>query len=169
MTLSMYQATVPVFIRMLTNLSAILKKADHYTESNNIDPSALITARLAPDMFPFVQQIQIATDAAKGCAARLAQIDLPSFPDTETTFAELHERLNKTISFLKAVTASQVEGSEDRTVSLKIGGKEMTFKGQDYALHFALPNFYFHVSMAYALLRHNGLELGKKDYLGANL
>jgi hypothetical protein len=168
MSISMYQATVPVFIRMLSNLSAILKKADHYAESNKIDPDAFLNARLAPDMLPFTAQIQIATDAAKGCAARLAHIDPPSFPDTETTFAQLHERLNKTITFLKTVDASKVDGSEERPITLKVAGKELNFKGQDYALHFALPNFYFHVTTAYALLRHNGLDIGKKDFLGGN-
>jgi uncharacterized protein len=168
MSTTMYQATIPVFIRMLTNLSAILKKADHYIESKKIESSALINARLAPDMFPLVRQIQIATDAAKGCAARLAHIEVPSYLDNETTFAELHERINKTITFLKGVNASQVDGSEDHTISLKIGGQDLNFKGHEFALHFALPNFYFHVSMAYAILRHNGLELGKKDYLGSH-
>ncbi len=167
MSLSMYKATVPVFISMLTNLSAMLKKADHYAESKKIDPSVLMNARLAPDMLPIVRQIQIATDSAKGCAARLANMEIPSFPDTETTFAQLHERLHKTISFLKSVTASQVDGSEERSISLKIGGQDLNFKGEEFALHFALPNFYFHVSMAYAILRHNGLDLGKKDYLGS--
>lgn len=167
MSISMYKATVPVFITMLTNLSAILKKADHYAESKKIEPSALINARLAPDMFTLARQIQIATDSAKGCAARLANMEIPSFPDTETTFSQLHERLSKTISFLKTVHASEVDGSEERTISLKIAGREMNFKGQEFALHFALPNFYFHISMAYAILRHNGLEIGKKDYLGS--
>jgi len=167
MSISMYKATVPVFISMLTNLSAILKKADHYAESKKIDPSALINARLAPDMFTFARQIQIATDAAKGCAARLANMEIPSFPDTETSFAQLHDRLTKTISFLKSINASQVDGSEERSISLKIGGQDLNFKGQEFAFHFALPNFYFHTSMAYAILRHNGLEIGKKDYLGS--
>ena len=167
MSISMYKATVPVFISMLTNLSAILKKADHYAESKKIDPSALINARLAPDMFTFARQVQIATDAAKGCAARLANMEIPSFPDTETSFAQLHDRLNKTISFLKSINASQVDGSEERSISLKIGGQDLNFKGQEFAFHFALPNFYFHTSMAYAILRHNGLEIGKKDYLGS--
>lgn len=167
MSLSMYQATVPVFIRMLSNLSTILQKADHYAESKKIDPSALINARLAPDMFPLSFQIQIATDAAKGCAARLANMEIPSFPDTETTFAQLHQRLEKTINFLKTLTPEQVDGSEEHSISLKIAGQEMNFKGQEFALHFSLPNFYFHVSMAYAILRHNGLDIGKKDYLGS--
>lgn len=117
-------------------------------------------------MFPFVRQVQIATDAAKGCAARLANMEVPSYPDTETTFADLHERLNKTINFLKSVNESQIDGSEERSISLKVGPRELDFKGQDFALHFALPNFYFHVGMAYAILRTNGLEIGKRDYLG---
>ncbi|RUR05031.1 DUF1993 family protein [Legionella sp. km772] len=167
MSISMYKATVPVFISMLTNLSTILKKADHYAESKKIDPSALINARLAPDMFPFARQIQIATDAAKGCAARLANLEIPSFPDTETTFSQLDERLTKTINFLKTVNASQIDGSEERSITLKVAGQELQFKGQEFTLHFALPNFYFHISMAYAILRHNGLDIGKKDYLGS--
>lgn len=162
----MYKATIPVFITMLTNFSAILKKAEHYTESRKIDPSALLNARLAPDMFTLVHQIQIATDAAKGCAARLAHLEIPNYPDTETSFTQLHERLSKTIHFLKSVPESEVDGSEERSISLKIGGQDLNFKGQEFALHFALPNFYFHISIAYAILRHNGLEIGKKDYLG---
>lgn len=166
MSLSMYQATVPVFISMLTNLSNILEKADHFAETKKIEPSALLNARLAPDMFSFTRQVQIATDAAKGCAARLANIEIPSFPDNETSFAQLHERLHKTINFLKTVNAAQMDGCEERSISLKIAGQELNFKGQEFALHFALPNFYFHTSMAYAILRHNGLEIGKKDFLG---
>lgn len=166
MTCSMYQATVPVFTRMLTNLSAILQKAEHYAETKNIDPSVLINARLAPDMFSLGRQIQICSDAAKGCAARLAQIEIPSFLDKETTFPEFHDRLTKTISFLKTISESQFAGCEDRQISLKVASQEMAFRGQDFAFHFALPNFYFHMSMAYAILRHNGLDIGKVDFLG---
>ena len=166
MNMSMYQATVPVFIKMLSNLSSILQKADNYAEAKKIDPSVLINARLAPDMFDLARQIQIATDAAKGCAARLANIEIPSFPDTEKSFSDLHQRITKTITFLKSVDAKLIDGSEERKISLKVGPQEMSFKGQEYAMHFALPNFYFHTTMAYAILRHNGLDIGKKDYLG---
>lgn len=167
MTLSMYQATIPVFIRMLTNLSAILQKAEHYAEIKKIDSAVLINARLAPDMFPLARQIQIATDTAKGCGARLANMEIPSYADNETSFAELHQRLTKTIAFLKSIEAKQVDGSEEHKISLKVGAQELNFKGQEYALNFALPNFYFHMSMTYAILRHNGLDIGKKDFLGA--
>jgi len=167
MSLSMYQASVPVFIRMLINLSTILDKTAAHAEAKKIDPGAFINARLAPDMFALNRQIQIATDSAKGCAARLANIEIPSYADTETTFAELKARIAKTIAFLESVNATQIDGSEDRKITLKIGGKEMNFQGQQYLLNFVLPNFYFHVVTAYAILRHNGLECGKKDYLGS--
>jgi uncharacterized protein len=167
MSLSMYQASVPVFIRMLRNLSTILDKVTAYAEVKKIDPSVFINARLAPDMFAFNRQVQIATDSAKGCAARLANIEIPSYPDTETTFTELQARIAKTIVFLESVNETQIDGSEDRKITLKIGGKEMNFLGQQYLINFVLPNFYFHVITAYAILRHNGLDLGKKDFLGS--
>ncbi|HZH12921.1 MAG TPA: DUF1993 domain-containing protein [Archangium sp.] len=167
MSLSMYQASIPVFIRMLGNLSAILDKAAAYAETKKIDPSVLINARLAPDMQPLSFQVQVASDMAKGCAARLAGIDAPSFPDTETTFPQLQERIAKTVAFLKTVTAEQVDGSEERDVVLKLRGQETRFKGQPYLLTFVLPNFYFHLTTAYAILRHNGLDIGKADFIGA--
>lgn len=167
MSLSMYQASIPVFIRMLGNLSAILEKAAAYAETKKIQPAVLINARLAPDMRPLSFQIQIASDMAKGCAARLAGIDVPSFPDTETTFPELQTRIAKTLTFLQSVSAAQIDGSEERNITLKTGGREMHFTGQAYLLSFVLPNFYFHVTTAYAILRHNGLEIGKQDFLGA--
>lgn len=166
MALSMYQASIPVFIRMLGNLSKILDKAAAHAEAKKIDPAVLIRDRLAPDMLPFSFQIQTATDSAKGCAARLAGIEPPSFADTESTFPELKERIEKTLAFLQTATAAQIDGSEDRTVILKMRSGEMQFKGQDYLLHFALPNFYFHVTTAYAILRHNGVDVGKADFLG---
>jgi len=166
MPLSMYQASVPVFIHMLGNLSAILEKADAYATAKKIDPSVLVNARLAPDMFPLSRQIQIATDGVKGCAARLAGIDVPSYADTESTFPELQERILKTVAFLKTVTATQIDGSEDRTITLKIGKQDREFKGQPYLLNFVLPNLYFHITVAYAILRHNGVDLGKMDFLG---
>ncbi|KFE70567.1 DUF1993 domain-containing protein [Hyalangium minutum] len=166
MSLSMYQASIPVFIRMLGNLSKILDKAAAHAEAKKIDPAVLIRDRLAPDMLPFSFQIQTATDSAKGCAARLSGIEAPSFADTESTFPELKERIEKTLAFLKTVTAAQIDGSEERSVTLKTRAGELHFKGQEYLLHFALPNFYFHLSTAYAILRHNGVDVGKADFLG---
>ena len=167
MSLSMYQSSVPVFVRTLNNLAAILKKAENYATAKNIEPSVLINARLFPDMFPLSRQIQIACDISKGGAARLAGLEVPSFPDTETTFAELQERIKKTITFVQSIDAKQIDGTEDKKISLKVGGNEMNFIGQPYLLTFVLPNIYFHVSIAYAILRHNGLEIGKMDYLGS--
>jgi hypothetical protein len=168
MSLSMHQASVPVFVRMLNNLSAILKTAEAHAEAKKIEPSVLINDRLAPDMHPLSRQIQIATDGAKGCVARLAGIDIPSYPDTETTFAELQERLAKTIAFLTSVPVEKIDGSDDRTITLKLGGtREVNFPGSAYLLNFGLPNFFFHVTATYLILRHNGVQLGKMDYLGA--
>lgn len=167
MSLSMYKSTVPVFIRMLNNLSTILTKATHYAEVKKIDPAILISARLAPDMFALARQVQIATDTAKGCGARLANIEIPIFSDTETTFAELHDRIAKTIHFLQSLNPTQFNGCEERQVTLKLPNGEINFPGEDYVLGFALPNFYFHVTTAYDILRHNGLDIGKKDFLGA--
>jgi len=166
MSLSMYQASIPVFIRLLGNLSAILDKAAAYAQEKKIEPSVLINARLAPDMFPLARQVQIATDGAKGCAARLAGIEIPSYADTESSFPELQERIAKTVAFLQSVSAAQVEGSEVRTISLKLRGEEVQFQGQPYLLYFVLPNFFFHITTAYNILRHNGLQIGKPDYLG---
>jgi hypothetical protein len=163
----MYQASVPVFLRYLSNLSAILDKAAKFAEARKIDPSILVNARLAPDMFPLSRQIQIATDAAKGCSARLAGVEVPSFADTESTFPELQERIAKTVAFLKSLNAAQIDGSEQKQIHLKAGTRELDFKGQDYLLFFALPNLFFHITTAYDILRHNGLEIGKIDYLGA--
>jgi hypothetical protein len=162
----MYQASIPVFVRMLSNLSAILTKAAAYAEAKKFDPSVLVNARLAPDMRPLSFQIQTASDLAKGCAARLAGIDPPSFPDTETTFPELQTRITQTIDFLNSVSAAQIDGSEERTVVLKVRTQEMKFQGQAYLISFTLPNFYFHVTTAYTILRHNGLDIGKQDFLG---
>lgn len=167
MSLSMYQASIPVFIRVLNNLSAMLDKAAAHAEAKKFDPSVLINARLAPDMYPLSRQVQIASDGVKGCAARLAGIDVPSFPDTEATFPELKARIAKTVDFLKSVDAGKVEGSETREITLKFGGKPTSFRGQDYLLTFVYPHVLFHVTTAYDILRHNGVELGKMDYLGS--
>ncbi len=166
MPLSMYQASTPMFVRQLTALTAILKTAAAFAEARKIDPSVLLNARLAPDQFPLTRQVQIATDGAKGGIARLAGLDAPSYPDDETTFEQLEARLAKTIAFLQSVTADQVDGSEDRPIHVKLRSGELNFTGQDFLLHFVIPNFFFHVTTAYAILRHNGVEIGKRDYLG---
>jgi hypothetical protein len=166
MTLSMYQASVPVFSRMLENLSAILVKGAAHAEAKKIDPAVFDNARLAPDMFALARQVQIASDAAKGCVARLAGAEIPSYPDTEATFPELEARVAKTIAFVKGFSAAQIDGSEDRTVTLKLRGQDTQLRGQDYLFKMALPNFFFHVTTTYDILRHNGVEVGKMDYLG---
>jgi len=166
MTLSMYQASVPVHVHGLNNLSAILTKAENHAAAKKIDSSVLVNARLYPDMFPLSRQVQIACDMVKGSAARLAGLDVPSFPDTETTFAELQQRIGKTLVFIQSLKPEQIDGSENRTVSLKIKGKETTLQGQPYLLQFVTPNFYFHIVTAYDILRHNGVEVGKADFLG---
>jgi hypothetical protein len=155
-----------VFLHQLGNLSKILKKAEAHGQEKKIDQAVYITARLAPDMFPLSRQIQIATDGVKGCAARLAGVEIPSYPDMEATFTELQARIEKTAAFLKSIKPEQIDGTEEKNIALKVGGQEMTFKGQDYLLYFVLPNFYFHLTTAYAILRHNGVALGKKDFLG---
>ena len=166
MSLSMYQASVPVFIRTLTMLSNILDKAAAFAEAKKIDSAVLVNARLAPDMFPLSRQVQIATDNAKGCAARLAGIDPPRYEDTETTFPELIARLRKTVDFLATFKPAQIDGSEERTITLTMRHGTLVFPGQTYLLTYALPNVYFHVTTAYAILRHNGVEVGKQDFLG---
>jgi hypothetical protein len=166
MPLTMYEASVPAFIRVLGNLSKILEKAEAYAAAKKIDPQVLVNARLAPDMFPLARQIQIASDAVKGCAARLSGAEIPSFPDTESTFAELQERIAKTVKFLESADPAAFEGSEEKQVVVKGRESDRHFNGRDYLFNFVIPNFFFHVSIAYAILRHNGLEIGKMDYLG---
>ncbi|WP_324730833.1 DUF1993 domain-containing protein [Pseudomonas paeninsulae] len=166
MSLSMYDASLAQFIRMLGNLSAILDKAEAYAAERKIEASVLLNARLAPDMLPLISQVQIASDSVKGCAARLAGIDIPSYVDNESSFAELQARIAKTQAFLGSVTAVQLEGSEGKSITLNFPGLELQFTGQEYLLHFVLPNFYFHLTTAYAILRHNGLDIGKMDFLG---
>ena len=166
MSFSMYDASIPPMIRMLQNLSKILDKAVAQTETDKTNPAVLLEAKLAPDMFAFPRQIQIATDAAKGCAARLAGQEPPSFPDTETTFPELKARVAKTIEYLQSVKAEQIAGSEDRHITLKTAHRTLEFNGRDFLTQFALPNFYFHLTTAYGLLRHKDIQIGKMDYLG---
>ncbi|CAG2263468.1 MULTISPECIES: DUF1993 domain-containing protein [Burkholderia] len=166
MSISMYQASLPVLIRGLTNLQHILGKAQAHAAEKQIDPSVFIGARLYPDMLPLVRQVYIATDTAKGCAARLAGAEIPSYPDVEQTFDELHARIQKTIDYLKSFDAAQIDGSEARQIVLKMRVGPIEFTGQSYLLNFVLPNFFFHVTTAYDILRHSGVELGKLDYLG---
>ncbi len=166
MTISMYQASVPRFANMLRNLDAILGKAQAHAVAKKIDPAVLLAARLFPDMLPLVKQVQIATDHAKGAVARLAGVEVPKFDDTEQSFEQLQARLARTLAFVNSFSAGQIDGSEEREISLKVGGHDMTFKGMPYLLGFAIPNFYFHLVTAYNILRHNGLEIGKRDYIG---
>ena len=166
MNISMYQASVPRFINMLNNLSAILDKAQAHAEARKFDPAVLTTGRLFPDMLPMARQVQIACDGAKGAVARLAGAEIPKHEDTEQTFAELKARIAKTIAFVQSLKPAQLEGTEDKEIVLKLGAKEVRFNGMQYLLGHALPNFYFHVVIAYDILRHNGVEIGKRDYLG---
>lgn len=166
MSLSMYQASVPVFAQVLTALAKVLDKAEAHAAARKIDPAVLLGCRLAPDMFPLSRQVQTACDMAKGAAARLAGVEVPSWPDNETTFAGLKDRIGKTVGFVQSFKPAQIDGSEEREVTLKLGGNSVTFTGQAYLVHFVLPNFYFHATAAYAILRHNGVELGKRDFLG---
>lgn len=167
MKISMYQASVPVFVQLLTALSAILKKASDHCAAKKIEPSVLVNARLSPDMFAFARQVQIATDHAKGATARLSGSEVPSYPDTEATFDELQARIAKTLDYIQSFKPERIDGSDDKPIHIKAGKHEMDFIGSDYLLHFAMPNFYFHVTTAYAILRHNGVEIGKMDYMGA--
>ena len=166
MSLSMYEASAPRFISMLRNLDAILAKAQSHAVAKKIDPSVLLNSRLFPDMFPLIRQVQITTDHAKGAVARLAGVEVPKFEDTEQSFEDIRARLAKTIAFVESFNAEKIDGSEDREISLKVGGQDMTFKGMAYLIGFAMPNFYFHLVTAYNILRHNGVEIGKRDYMG---
>ena len=166
MTISMYSASVPYFIRMLGNLKACLEKGAAHAQARKFDPVVLFNSRLAPDMLPLSRQVQIASDNAKGCPARLAGIDPPKFNDDETTYAQLIERIDKTLAFLKTLKPAQVDGSEGREIVLKFPNNTFNFNGQDYLSFFAIPNFTFHVTTAYNILRHNGVEIGKADFLG---
>jgi hypothetical protein len=151
---------------MLTNLSAFLTKAEAHAAARKIDPSVLLQSRLFPDMFPLTKQVQIACDFAKGAAGRLAGVEMPKYDDNETTFEQLRARIEKTLAFVDTCKAAQMEGSESRPISLTMGGKNYSFNGLDYLNHMVFPNFYFHVTTAYNILRHNGVELGKADFVG---
>jgi hypothetical protein len=163
----MHDASVGVFTQFLNSLSAVLTKAAANAEARKIDPSVFVNARIAPDMFPLARQVQIATDHAKGASARLAGVEPPPYADTELTFPELQARIAMTLEFVKSLKPAQFEGSESRDVTLTLGGQKMTFKGSIYLNHFALPNFYFHCTATYAILRHNGVDVGKRDFLGS--
>jgi hypothetical protein len=167
MTLSMYQASVPVFTRMLANLAGILTKADAHAAARKIEPAVLLATRLFPDMFALTRQVQLSCDFAKNTTARLAGVEIPKFPDEETSFAELQARIAKTLDYVKGFQAAQIDGSEGREITLPVGGQPMKFTGQEFLLYFALPNLYFHITTAYDILRHCGVELSKRDFLGA--
>ncbi len=166
MTISMSSASVPVFRTMLGNLSHILDKAQAHAEARKFDPSALLQYRLAPDMLPFTRQIQIACDAAKNGVARISGVEAPKIEDTESTFSELKARIRKTLDYLATVPADRLDGTEQKDITFPVGRETTrTMKAEAYLKHWALPNFFFHVTTAYAILRHNGVELGKADYL----
>lgn len=166
MSLSMYQASVPVFVRVLGNLANILKKAAAHAEQHKIDPAVLLASRLYPNMFPLSKQIQIATDMAKGAAARLAGVERPVHADNETRFDEFQARIESTLAFLNAIKPEQIDGSEEKPIVLTMHGKDYPFVGQPYLLHYAIPNVFFHTTTAYNILRHNGVELAKQDFIG---
>ncbi|HEX9392239.1 MAG TPA: DUF1993 family protein [Usitatibacteraceae bacterium] len=166
MTISMYQVSVPVFQRMLGNLKAILEKAAAYAQAKKIEDSVFLNSRLYPDMLQMSRQVQIAADFAKGACSRLAGQDVPKFEDNEKTFAELIARIDKTLAHIATFKTGQIDGQEERDITINVAGNPTAFKGQNYLLHQVLPNFYFHVTAAYAILRHNGLEIGKRDFIG---
>lgn len=166
MSIMIYNQLVPVFSEMLTNLDEVLKKAEQDAESRDIDPQVFLNGRIAPDMLSLTKQVQIMTDMAKGGASRLAGAETPKWPDDEQTFADLRARIAKTQTYLDSFAPEQFEGAEDRVIEVKFPNGELTFGGRDYFLNFVVPNFYFHYTTAYAILRHNGVQVGKRDFLG---
>lgn len=166
MVISMYQASVPRFVNILGNLSRILDKAQVHVDAKKLDATSLTSYRLFPDMLPMTKQVQIACDTAKAVVARLAGVEIPVFEDNEKTLAELKDRIAKTVAFIRTVTPAQIDGTEDKNIVIKRGDKETHYQGMQFLLGNALPNFYFHVTTAYNILRHNGIEIGKRDYLG---
>ena len=166
MQISMYRATVPVFARALRNLIAILKKGEAHATERKIDPTVLLNYRLAPDMFPLTRQVQIATDMAKGCVSRLAGVEIPSYEDKEATFGELIARLEKCIAYLESFKPEQIDGTEDKTIMLKRPTGDVSYPGLQYALEYVTPNVYFHCTSTYSILRHCGVDIGKKDFIG---
>ena len=167
MSLSLYDFSVPVFSQSLKALAEILKKAEAHADAKKIDHAVFLTARLAPDMFALTRQVQLATDFAKGGSARMAAIDVPSYADTEVTFAELHARIEKTIVFIESIPKEKFIGAELRDVTVPMRPEPKTFNALTYLRHGALPNFFFHTTTAYDILRHHGVEIGKRDFLGA--
>ena len=163
---SMYTLSVPVFVKMLTNLSAILDKAAAHAEARKIEPAVLLGSRLFPDMFPLRRQVQIACDFAKGCVARLAGEEPPGWADDEASFADLKARIARTIEFVQAYAPARIDGSDAREVTLTVRGETVKVQGLPYLAHRVLPNFYFHLAAAYAILRKDGVELGKRDFIG---
>ncbi|MBP6368017.1 MAG: DUF1993 domain-containing protein [Nitrosomonas sp.] len=164
----MYQTSVPVFKQLLNSLSAILTKAEAYATVKKFEPTVLLNARLYPDMFPLIRQVQVAADFAKSVSARLAGVEVPAYEDNEQTFADLQARIGKTLAFIESLTPAQFEGSETREIVLRPGTpKEKKLLGHNYLNNYGLPQFFFHVTTAYAILRHNGLEVGKGDFMGA--
>mgnify|MGYP003487575497 CR=1 FL=1 len=167
MTTYMYKTSVPVFKQLLNSLSAILTKAEAYATEKKFEPRVLLEARLFPDMFPLIRQVQVAADFAKSVSARLADVEVPTYDDNEQTFADLQARISKTLSFIENLTPAQFEGSETREIVLRPGTpKEKKLIGQTYLINYGLPQFFFHVTTAYTILRHNGLEIGKGDFMG---
>ena len=166
MALSMHQTSIPVFERMLKSLAAILDKAEASATARKIDPDVLINARLSPDMFPLKKQVQLASDFAKGAAARLSGKDIPKWEDTERTFPELKARIQKTLDYLASFKAADIDGAEARDINLTISQKPATLKGQVFLQNYAFPHFFFHVTTAYNILRHNGVDIGKRDFMG---
>ena len=165
--MNVYDVSIPTFVHTLKSLRAIVEKGAAHAEAKKIDPAVLIGSRVFPDMLPFSRQIQIATDVAKGAAARLAGMEPPKFEDTEQTFPELIARIDRTIEYLTGLAPAQLAGSEDRTITIATPRASFSFPGLVFLRHWALPNFFFHVATAYNLLRHNGVEIGKADYLGS--
>lgn len=169
MTDALYTASIPVFKQMLQALGGVLRKAEEHAVARKIDPNALLQARLYPDMFPLLRQVMIACDFAKGACARLAGVDVPVMPDTELTFAELQTRIATVLAFIQGLDAKSFDKPHSREIVIQAGtSRERRFDALSYLLHYALPQFFFHVTTAYALLRHNGVEVGKKDYMGTN-
>jgi hypothetical protein len=166
MSISMYQASVPRFVNILGNLSNILDKAQAHVDAKKLDATALTNYRLFPDMLPMAKQVQIACDTAKGVVARLSGVEAPVYEDNEQTLADLKARIAKTIAFIKTMTPAQIDGTEDKAIVTKRGDKETHYKGMQFLLGHAVPNFYFHVTTTYNILRHNGIEIGKRDFLG---
>ena len=166
MSISMYQASVPVFVQLLKALSGVLDKADAHCTAKKIDPAVMIGSRLIADMFPLTRQVQIACDFAKGVTARLAGVEVPGWEDTEKTIPELKARIQKTITYIEGFKPAQIDGSEGRDIAIKIAGNPVTFKGQPYLLNFGTAHFYFHTAAAYSILRANGVDIGKRDFIG---